>query len=103
MATDPVTFFLRINLPKAFQPLEAICLDNGKTKERLLAKMEKAKTWERREEDHCDWESVLLISRYPLASTKQWIVENEKEVLNWYFANTDRAIFLIEGMKVVAI
>jgi hypothetical protein len=31
-----------------------------------------------------DWEEVvLLISRYSLASTKKWIVENEKEVRNW--------------------
>jgi hypothetical protein len=35
MATDPVTFIIRIRLPKAFQH-EDICLDNSQTKEGLL-------------------------------------------------------------------
>jgi hypothetical protein len=96
MAIDPVTFFIRINLPKAFQPLEAICLDNGKTQERLLIKMEEADP---------KWKQiVLLISRYPQASTKKWIVENEKEVLNSDFsAQNDRTIYLCKYLKVVAI
>jgi hypothetical protein len=71
MATDPVTFFIRIDLPKTFQPQEAICLDNGKTNERLVTEMEKANP----NGDKC----VLLISRYPLASKKNLIV-NRKEV-----------------------
>jgi hypothetical protein len=80
MATDSITFFIRIRLPKAFQfqPQENFCLDNGKTKDRLLTKMEEADPkWE---------ELILLISRYPLESTKKWIVENEKEVMNWEFS-----------------
>jgi hypothetical protein len=40
MATDPVTFFIRIDLPKAFKPQENICLINDKTRERLMTKME---------------------------------------------------------------
>jgi hypothetical protein len=33
MATDSITFFICIDLPKAFQPLEDICLENSRTKE----------------------------------------------------------------------
>jgi hypothetical protein len=91
MATDPATFFIQITLPKAFQPQEDICLDNGKTKERLLTKMEEEK-----------WKVVLLISRYPLASTKKWIVENEKEVLNWK-VGADKTIYFSDELRVVAI
>jgi hypothetical protein len=92
-ATDSVSYFIRINLPKAFKPLEDICLDNDKTKERLLTKMKEEK-----------WEVVLLISRYPLASTKKWIVENEKEVSNWDLSTVSRrTICLNQELKIVAI
>jgi hypothetical protein len=43
-------------------------LDNGKTKERLLTKMEEADPNLERDK------ILLLISRYPLASQKKWIV-----------------------------
>jgi hypothetical protein len=93
MATDPATFFIRINLPDGgFQLEEDICLDNGKTKERLLTKMEKT------------WEVVLQISRYPLASSKNWIVANEKEILNWYLSSVSRrTICLTKELEVVPI
>jgi hypothetical protein len=95
MATDPATFFIRITLPENFQPQEVISLDNDKTKERLVIKMEKAYLEE--------WE--ILISRYPQESTKKWIVENEIEVLNWEFSATKngRTIYLSQELKVVAI
>jgi hypothetical protein len=93
VATDSVTFSILIHLPKAFQPLEDICLDNGQTKERLLTKMDEVKL-----------EVVLQISRYPLASTKKWIEENEKEVLNWKFSTQNgRRIYLSRELKVGAI
>jgi hypothetical protein len=70
-------------------------LYNGKSKERLVTKMEKTGLEE--------WK-MLLISRYPLASTKKWIEENEKEVLNWDFsAENGRTIYLTDEMKVVPI
>jgi hypothetical protein len=99
MATDPVSFFIRIRLPKALQPLEDICLDNGKTKERLLTKMEEVEVQEE------EWEEVvLLISRCPLGSTKKWIEENEKEVLDFYFCDYhEKTIYLSQGLKVVPI
>jgi hypothetical protein len=94
MATDPVTFFIRINMPKAFPPLDNICLDNGKTKDRLLTKMEKAKVQDK------DWEEVvLLISRYPLASAKKWIEEKEKEVLAWDSNAQNGIIYLSEELE----
>jgi hypothetical protein len=101
MATDLATFFIRIDLSKAFQHQEDICLDNHKTKERLEIKMQ-----ESREQDYEEFEVVLLISRYPLTSTKKWIVANEKEVLDFDFSlgnDNYRTIDLSEGLKVVPI
>jgi hypothetical protein len=92
MATDPVTFFVRIDLPQHFQLAEGTCLDNDKTEERLLTKTEvvNVAVWE-------DKLNVLLISRYPRTSTKKWIVANEKEVFNWDTRNSeDRNIRLNE-------
>jgi hypothetical protein len=86
MATDPVTFFIRILLPITFQPQEDICLDNGKTKERLLTKME---NWHLNSE-----KNELLISRYPLATRKKWSVGNEIY---------QKSIYLTEELKFVAI
>jgi hypothetical protein len=101
MAINPVSFFIRILLPKAFQQLEDICLDNEKTKERVLTKMEEATMQEKK------WQGVmLLISRYPLASTKKWIVANEKEVLNLDFFEGyahRRIIYLSDELNVVQI
>jgi hypothetical protein len=84
MATDPVAFFIKIALPKAFQPLEAICLDNDKTKERFQTKMENANPkWDR-----------LQISRHPLASTNKWIAGKEYD---------EKTIYLCKELEVVAI
>jgi hypothetical protein len=84
MATDPVTFLIRIVLPKAFQLQEDICLDNGRTKERLKTEMEKADP---------NWDKALLISRHPLASKKKWIVFG-----NEYYGKT---IYLCNDLKFV--
>jgi hypothetical protein len=100
MATHPATFFIRIDLAESFQPHKDICLDNDKTEEKLLTKTEVI--------DLPDWdddlkEVLLLISRYPRASTKKWIMANEKEVFNWDYGNNDRTISLSEGLEVVPI
>jgi hypothetical protein len=94
MATHPATFLICIFLPKAFRPQEDLCLDNDKTKERLLTKME--------ESDFVEWKVVLLISRYPQASTKKWIEENEKDVLILNL-NETRRIYLSDNLEVAAI
>jgi hypothetical protein len=88
MATDPITFFIQIILPKAFQPQEGICLDNGKTKERLLTEMEKVDPNMKKDKIR------LQISRNPLASTNKWIVGKE------YY---EKKIYLTKELKVVAI
>jgi hypothetical protein len=87
MATDSVTFFIRISLPKAFQPPEAISLDNDKTKEGLVTEMV--------ETDPNRDKRVLLISRYPLASKRNLVVTKE-EVNN-------KRIYLSKELNVVAI
>jgi hypothetical protein len=82
--TDPVTFVIRIFLRKTFQPPDGICMDNDKTKERLLTKMEEVDPNF----------TVLQILRYPLAlaSTKKWIV-----------GVYGKTICLTKELKVVAI
>jgi hypothetical protein len=88
MATHPVSFLIRIILPKAFQPREDICLDNGKTKERLLTKMEKV-------DPSLENDKVRLqISRHPLTSTNKWIVGKEYH---------EKIIFLSKELKFVPI
>jgi hypothetical protein len=81
MATDPVSYFIQIFLPEDFQLQEEICLDNGKTKERFVTKME--------EDDGV----VLLISRCPLGSTKEWMGSG----------GNGRTICLTKELKVVPI
>jgi hypothetical protein len=88
MATDPVTFLIRIVLPKAFQPLEAICLDNSKTKERFQTEIEKVDP--NLEKDKL----ILQISRYRLASTNKW--SRGKEI-------SEKKIYLSDELKVVPI
>jgi hypothetical protein len=89
-------------LPEAtFQPEEEhiFIRQNDNTKEKLVTKMEKAPA-----PDEDEWqEVVLLISRYPLGSTKAWIDENEKvkEVLDCDLSRMSRTILLEEEMKIV--
>jgi hypothetical protein len=87
MATDPVTFSILILLPKAFQLQEDICLENDKTKERLLTEM--------KETDLGEWDGVgLLISRCSLGSTDNLILGQEIH---------QKTICLTEELKVVPI
>jgi hypothetical protein len=89
MATDPASFFIQINLPKAFQPQDGICLENGKTKERLLTEMEEAGP-----ELQKLGKIPMMITRYPLASTKKLIVSEEIY---------EKKIYLTKELEVVAI
>jgi hypothetical protein len=88
MATDPVTFFIKIVLPNTFQPQEGICLDNNKTNERLMTKMGKGHS----NLEKCE-KIVLWISRNPLES-KIWI--GAKDLYQ-------KRIYLTKELKVVAI
>jgi hypothetical protein len=75
-------------------------LDNDKTNERLRTKTEVVNV-PRYNDDYK--EVMLLISRYPRASTNKWIVANEKEVSNYGDTNTNRKIWLSDEMYDVAI
>jgi hypothetical protein len=102
MASDPATFFIRIFLQTDFQLPEDICfcLDNDKTDERLLTKTEVVPVPDYNDDSK---KVMLLISRYPRASTNKWIVANEKEVCNFGDTNTNRKIWLSDALKGVAI
>jgi hypothetical protein len=90
MATNPVTFFIQINFPKAFQPPEAICLDNEKTKERFQCEIgEAGPKWQKA------GKIPFQISRYPIASTGKWIVFGKE-----YYEKT---IYLTNELKVAPI
>jgi hypothetical protein len=103
-ATHPNAFFIRISLPKAsFQPKEEhiFTLRNDQTNENLVTTMEDVQPFDL---DGDKWEQVaLLISRYPLESTKKWIEENKKEVFDWDFSEVNRLIYLDEELKTVKI
>jgi hypothetical protein len=64
-----------------------------------MTKMEEAKVMKEEGEE----EVVLLISRYPRASTKKWIEENENEVLAWEFGEEDKKIQLSDELEIVPI
>jgi hypothetical protein len=87
MATHPIPFFIciRISCPEAFHSQVDICLKNDKTNERFMTKLAKTTP----EPDYLE-EDVLLISRHPIAATKQWIDEMEKEVLDWNFSKVQK-------------
>jgi hypothetical protein len=103
MATYPTAFFIRIGLPKAsFHPEEEhiFILRNDETNEKLATTMEEARPLGL--PDEYEWEEVvLLVSRHPLESTKKWIEENKKEVLDWDFAEMNSMIALHEELKTV--
>jgi hypothetical protein len=89
MASVPVTFFIQIVLPKAFQPPEAICFDNGKTKERFQAEMQEAGPKLQKE-----GKIPFLIKRLPLASKNKIVFGKEYD---------EKTIYLSKELKVVPI
>jgi hypothetical protein len=103
MATHPIPFFICIRIscpPKTLQSQVDICLENGKTNERFMTKLGKAAPdpdFYHKDEE----EDVLLISRHPIAATKQWIDEMEKEVLDWnIYKMQKRTIYLKFNLEV---
>jgi hypothetical protein len=89
-------------LPNDFHSQEDICLDNGNTNEKLMAKMEESTGPYSDGYPDKEDEVVLLISRYPLDSTKRWIDENEKEVLEWNFFELSRTVYLSHHLEIGA-
>jgi hypothetical protein len=81
LATRPVSFFVRLQVPRAF-PVHDITLTNGQTKEKLVVKNAEARIMETARSRHGIF--FVLISRYPTGAEKEWIEENEEEALNWF-------------------
>jgi hypothetical protein len=77
MAKHPVTFFIRVET--CLQLLEDICLENGATNEKLLV----VKRGE-----------CVMISRYPMASNREWIQAHGQEIMNFGSVRHDRTIYL---------
>jgi hypothetical protein len=84
MSNHPVSFFIRHDVPNNFQCGNiSISMHNGQTNERLVIK--------KAAEYHLGIKGldckVVLISRYPLGATKEWIEANEEEALAWNVYN----------------
>jgi hypothetical protein len=67
-----------------------ICLKNDQTNERFTTKLGKVAPDSEFYDEDAEKEDALLISRLPIAATKQWIDEMEKEVLDWKFNKTQK-------------
>jgi hypothetical protein len=105
MATHPIPFFICIHISRLetfqFQSQVDICLKNGQTNERFMTKLGKVAPDSDFYDEDAEKEDALLISRNPIAATKQWIDEMEKEVLDWNFNKTQkRTISLDDELKV---
>jgi hypothetical protein len=101
-ATHPIPFFIciRIDCPEDFQSQVDICLKNGQTNELFMTKLGKAAPDPHvfyDEDEGCKEEDVLLISRHPIAATKQWIDEMEKDVLDWNIYKMQKRTIYLKG------
>jgi hypothetical protein len=67
---------------------EGISLDNWQTREKLTIKKTDSSNGTYRDV------IVVLISRYPLKATKQWIEANETEALLWKWDEEKRQIYM---------
>jgi hypothetical protein len=66
-ATEAVTFYIRPFWPRDADKLQSFQLDNRKTQERLVMKME--------EDEH---DSDVTILRFPIGASKEWIEEMKR-------------------------
>jgi hypothetical protein len=71
-------------VPRTFQWDQDISLENGQTNEKLMVR--KAEIGE------YYFDKRMLISRCPSGAAKQWIKQNEEEVLDWGVADQNRLI-----------
>jgi hypothetical protein len=96
MATNPVSFFIRVYMAKEYFDLEKedieMSCENGKTKEKLLTKLQDMKVKPIKLGGEKTKRVLLLISRYPMGAGKQWIEENEREALDFDFSKQQRQI-----------
>jgi hypothetical protein len=95
MGNQRVSFFVRLHLPDNWDLAtteEFIWLDNGQTNDRLVMAIRKVQQWG-------SLNKVMLISRYPMEATNQWIEANEQKALNWVFYKQKRRIYLDEQLN----
>jgi hypothetical protein len=95
MAKQPISFFVRLQLPDNWDLAtteEFIWFDNGQTNERLVMAIRQVQQWG-------SVNKVMLISRYPMEATSQWIEANEQEALDWIFYKQKRRIYLDEQLN----
>jgi hypothetical protein len=93
MANERVSFFVRLHLPDNWDLAtteEFMWLDNCQTNERLVIVLRKV------HQHRGSVKKVMLISRYPMEATNQWIEINEQEALDWIFYKQKRRILFDE-------
>jgi hypothetical protein len=74
MSNNPSSFYIRHEVPRDFE-CEQSPLVNCQTNENLVIRMTEMKR-------SLFGEKLLLISRYPMGATKEWIETNEQEALD---------------------
>jgi hypothetical protein len=80
-------------VPRTFQWKQDSSFENGQTNEKLMVKVSPSNSVKVEEATGIEFvQQMLLISRYPSGAAKQWIKQNEKEVLDWGLAYQNRQI-----------
>jgi hypothetical protein len=88
-ANHAISFFIHAII---FQNnnIEDNSFENVKTNEKLVIKIA----------NHGDEERMLMIWRYPLKATKNWIEANEKEITEWDSQKLDRKIIMENDLRI---
>jgi hypothetical protein len=93
-ATQPSSFVIRIVVDRG-DHREDICMQNDKTKEKLVIKRAHSNGIKIDNEDR-----LLLISRHPLDATDEWVRQNEARALHWDFGSQMRQIRLNRRVEI---
>jgi hypothetical protein len=99
-ATHPVSFFVyyRLNGYGNVHWQQDICLDNGQTNELLAIKrldLPPTDPFNIRMDMNMHRSppvKLVLISRYPMGASKEWVAANEQEIIEWKFDDQNRRI-----------
>jgi hypothetical protein len=76
VANHAISFFIHIRIIPQNNNVEDISFEDVKTDEKLVIKT-------KAEADYNGEWKTLMVSRYPLKATKNWIEANEKEIAEW--------------------
>jgi hypothetical protein len=85
--TRPVSFFIFLQSYGRGTDWQNICLDNGRTNERLMVKTTRTL-----------YIQFVLIFRYPLGANQEWIEAKEQEIMGWYFRKQNRRIHFEQNL-----